>query len=232
MAKPSSRGARPRPSGATRQRPQSQPRTRDKDAIAPQKLPRPRGQALARRLAEEVERLEAELAAARAALAELAAKAERDPLTDVLNRRGFERQLESSLSYVSRYDASAALIYIDLDAFKPVNDRHGHAAGDAVLKAAAGALVSIVRASDLVARLGGDEFAVLLWNIAPADARMKAVAIEDAVAAATQAAQPGVAVGASTGIAILTGDDVPADVLARADTAMYARKAERRGATR
>jgi diguanylate cyclase (GGDEF)-like protein len=188
----------------------------------------PRGRPLARRLAEEVARLEAELVAARAEVAALAATAERDPLTDVLNRRGFERELERSLAYVSRYDASAALVYIDLDAFKPVNDRHGHAAGDAVLRSAAAALVRNVRASDLVARLGGDEFVVLLWNIAPKDAQMKAGAIEEIIAAATQASAAGLAVGASAGVAMLAADDAPADVLARADAAMYARKAERR----
>jgi len=124
--------------------------------------PPPPGRALARRLVKEVERLEAELAAARAEAVALATTAERDPLTGVLNRRGFERELERSLAYVRRYGANAALVYLDLDAFKPVNDRHGHAAGDTVLKTAAAALVGNVRASDLVARIGDDEFVVLL----------------------------------------------------------------------
>ena len=125
----------------------------------------------AMRLAAEVERLERELAAARAQMAALAARAEIDPLTDILNRRGFERELKRSLAYVKRYGTSAALIYLDLDDFKRINDRHGHAAGDAVLKAVAMVLTRHVRASDLVARLGGDEFAVLLWNLTEADAR-------------------------------------------------------------
>src|SRR5690348_9772624 len=118
----------------------------------------------AMQLAAEVARLERELAEARVQMAELAARAEIDPLTDVLNRRGFERELKRSLAYVKRYGASAALIYIDLDGFKLVNDQHGHTAGDAVLKAIAMVLSRHVRASDLVARLGGDEFALLLWN--------------------------------------------------------------------
>ena len=117
------------------------------------------------RLAAEVERLERELAAARSQMAALEARADVDPLTDVLNRRGFERELKRSLAYVKRYGPSAALLYLDLDGFKAVNDRHGHAAGDAVLKAVAMVLSRHVRASDVVARLGGDEFAVLLWNI-------------------------------------------------------------------
>ena len=99
----------------------------------------------------------------------------------MLNRRGFERELKRSLAYVKRYGTSAALIYIDLDGFKPVNDRHGHSAGDAVLKAIAAALVRNVRASDVVARIGGDEFAVLLWNVNGANAAAKAGALEAAV---------------------------------------------------
>ncbi len=113
---------------------------------------------------------------ARAQLAELTARAEIDPLTDILNRRGFERELKRSLAYVKRYGTSAALVYLDLDGFKHVNDRHGHAAGDAVLKAVAMVLNRHVRASDLVARLGGDEFVVLLWNCSEAAAQAKAQA--------------------------------------------------------
>jgi GGDEF domain-containing protein len=115
-------------------------------------------------LAAEVERLAAELERSRARIADLEAKVDIDPLTDLLNRRGFGRELKRSVAYVKRYGVSAALIFLDLDGFKPVNDRHGHAAGDAVLKAVAAAIVGQVRASDGVARLGGDEFAVLLFT--------------------------------------------------------------------
>ena len=182
----------------------------------------------AMRLAGEVERLERELEAARSRMAALEARADVDPLTDVLNRRGFERELRRSLAYVKRYGPSAALLYLDLDGFKAVNDRHGHAAGDAVLKAVAMVLNRYVRASDLVARLGGDEFAVLLWNIGEADAGRKALAIEAAIARTTAThAGATLSVGASAGAALLLPLDQPADVLDRADRAMYARKAER-----
>ncbi|MGB7020962.1 MAG: diguanylate cyclase, partial [Xanthobacteraceae bacterium] len=93
------------------------------------------------RLAAEVEALAAELKSSRDRIADLEVRVDIDPLTDVLNRRGFERELKRSLAYVKRYGTSAALIYVDLDGFKPVNDRCGHAAGDAVLKAVAAALV-------------------------------------------------------------------------------------------
>ena len=130
--------------------------------------------AAAMRLAAEVERLELELAAARSEIVALAARADIDPLTEVLNRRGFERELKRALAYLKRYDTSAALLYVDLDRFKAINDRHGHAAGDAVLKAVAMVIARQVRASDLVARLGGDEFVVLLWNLTAANAQAKA----------------------------------------------------------
>jgi diguanylate cyclase (GGDEF)-like protein len=182
------------------------------------------------RLAAEVARLEAELAALRARVAELETRAERDPLTAVLNRRGFERELARARSYVERYGGNAALIYLDLDGFKPVNDRHGHAAGDAVLKAVAAALVAAVRASDSVARLGGDEFAVLLWNLSAPAAQNKAAALERLIAATTVAWDAGrLSVGASSGVAELAQDRDIGDILARADAEMYARKRERKG---
>ena len=91
---------------------------------------RPRSVAV--RLAAEVERLAAELELFRARIAELEARVDVDPLTETLNRRGFERELKRSLAYVKRYGVSAALVYLDLDQFKPVNDRCGYATGDAV----------------------------------------------------------------------------------------------------
>jgi diguanylate cyclase (GGDEF)-like protein len=183
------------------------------------------------RLAAEVDRLERELAGARARMSELETHAEIDPLTDVLNRRGFERELKRSLAHTKRYGTSAALLYLDLDGFKTVNDRHGHAAGDAVLKAVATVLARHVRASDVVARLGGDEFAVLLWHLTEADAQGKAQTLEAAVSRTT-ATHAGVtlSVGASAGTALLLPLDRPADVIERADRAMYARKAARKTA--
>src|SRR6266700_5090983 len=174
--------------------------------------PRQPPRSAAMHLAAEVERLELELAAARTHMAALETRAEIDPLTDLLNRRGFEREFKRALAYVKRYGASAALIYLDLDGFKPVNDRHGHAAGDAVLKVVAATLVRNVRASDTVARLGGDEFAVILWNLSEADAAAKAFALEQAVAQAAVAWEAEtLRVGASIGLSMLGPDDEFAD---------------------
>jgi diguanylate cyclase (GGDEF)-like protein len=184
---------------------------------------------LAMRLAAEVERLAAQLAQSRAKVSDLEAKIETDPLTELLNRRGFERELKRSLAYLKRYGGSAALLFIDLDGFKPVNDRHGHAAGDAVLKAVAAALTRDVRASDVVARHGGDEFVVLLWNVTASAAAAKAFALEKAIEAVPVRFGAAVLqVGASVGVALIDGSETAADVVARADAAMYARKRLRR----
>jgi diguanylate cyclase (GGDEF)-like protein len=188
--------------------------------------------AVAIRLAAEVARLAAELKASRARAAELESRVDVDPLTETLNRRGFERELKRSIAYVKRYGVSAALVYLDLDEFKPVNDRHGHAAGDAVLRAIASALVRNVRASDVVARIGGDEFVVLLWNISGSAAAAKAAALEAAVyATPVRWGASTLVVGASAGMAMIGPLDTPTDVLVRADAAMYARKGERRRIT-
>jgi diguanylate cyclase (GGDEF)-like protein len=186
----------------------------------------------AMRLAIEVDRLAAQLEQSRARIVDLEAKVDIDPLTELLNRRSFERELKRSVAYVKRYGTSAALVYLDLDGFKPVNDRHGHAAGDAVLKAVAAALVRHVRASDLVARLGGDEFVVLLWNVNGPAAAAKAAALEKAIySTPVRWGSSTLVVAASAGVALIGALDAPADLLARADAAMYARKSGEKGIT-
>lgn len=222
--------AKPRhKSAAPRRQPPRAPRLRADAPSADAAKPKRAARSTPMRLAAEVERLAAELERSRARIVDLEAKVDIDPLTDLLNRRGFERELKRSVAYVKRYGVSAALIFLDLDSFKPVNDRHGHAAGDAMLKAVAAAIVAEVRASDVVARIGGDEFAVLLWNVSSAEAAAKAVALERAVyATPVQWGASTVVVGASAGVALAGALDTPGDLLARADTAMYARKHARR----
>jgi diguanylate cyclase (GGDEF)-like protein len=219
------KSARPKAKARPLRQAQSLRRPGDKKSAA--QPPRPR--TAAARLLAEVERLAADLEASRVCISDLESRIDVDPLTETLNRRGFERELKRSLAYVKRYAANATLIYLDLDEFKPVNDRHGHAAGDAVLKAIAAALTREVRASDVVARIGGDEFAVLLWNLPDADAVAKAVELERAVyATPVHWGASTMVVGASAGVAFVGPLDTPAEVLARADAAMYARKTERR----
>jgi diguanylate cyclase (GGDEF)-like protein len=178
--------------------------------------------------ADDAERLKSELRIARARITELEARADIDPLLDILNRRGFERELARSIAYVKRYGTDAVLIYLDLDGFKAVNDRCGHGAGDDLLKAVAAALSGRVRASDVVGRLGGDEFALLMWNVSEAHAVAKARDLEDAVAAVkVERGAIALSVGASAGIAALSPLDTPAQAIDAADRAMYVRKRER-----
>jgi diguanylate cyclase (GGDEF)-like protein len=182
-----------------------------------------------RALGDEVARLEAELGALRAKVRELELRANIDPLTDIFNRRGFDRELKRAAAHVARYGGAVALIYLDLDGFKAVNDRHGHAAGDAVLQAIASTLQQSVRVSDTVARLGGDEFAVMLWNLSELDALAKAAGLENLIAAlSVQWGHDNLSVGASTGVAMLSANAQLTDALAQADAAMYVRKAARR----
>ena len=176
-----------------------------------------------------IRRLRAELAQAKAQIEALQATAETDFLLDILNRRGFERELNRSIAYIKRYHATAALIVLDVDRLKPVNDAFGHAAGDEVLKAIVKTVSSQVRASDVVGRLGGDELAVLLWNLSETDAKAKAASLEEAIDGLTFVFRGNnVSAGASAGVAILGPHAQASRALEEADSAMYVRKAQRR----
>lgn len=173
--------------------------------------------------------LEAELSAARSKIKQLESRIETDVLLDIYNRRGFERELARAVLHVNRYQRSAAVVFIDLDDFKSINDRFGHLAGDATLKAVAETIVATCRASDTVARFGGDEFGVLLWDLGERDARTKALALEDTIEALTiRFAAASGSVGASAGVTMLRLFDSPSDVIARADEDMYTRKIEKK----
>ena len=181
-------------------------------------------------LQTELARLRDELAEAQARTAELQERADFDPLLNVLNRRGFERELARGINYVQRYGTPAALLFIDLDGFKLINDRHGHAAGDVLLKAVAAGLVGHLRASDLVGRLGGDEFGVVLWNAKPAQAAAKARDLEQLIEAlAVRHGADLLCVGASAGLVAIVPGCAPEALIDAADKAMYARKRERHG---
>jgi diguanylate cyclase (GGDEF)-like protein len=176
-----------------------------------------------------VRRLRSELAKALARIEELKASSETDFLLDILNRRGFERELNRAIAFIKRYRATGALVVLDVDRLKPINDAFGHAAGDQVLKAVVGAVLREVRASDVVGRLGGDEFAVLLWNLSETDARAKAAALEEMIDALSfEFRGDTVKSGASAGVAVLDSHSDPRRAIEEADSAMYLRKAQRR----
>lgn len=152
-----------------------------------------------------------------------------DPLTGVANRRALMRELKSCIERCRRGNGSLQLAFIDLDGFKAINDRHGHEVGDAFLAHIARKLSQGVRTSDFVARYGGDEFVVLthdsdiddlrtrLEHITAGEFRHETLVID----------YP----GASVGVTALRADDLDADsLIMRADSAMYARKRERRSA--
>ena len=179
-----------------------------------------------------IRRLRAQLAKALARIEELQASADIDFLLDIPNRRGFERELHRSIAYIKRYHASGALIVLDVDRLKPINDAFGHAAGDQVLKAVVSALLSQVRSSDVIGRLGGDEFALLLWNLSGTDAKAKAAALEQAVDRLSFTFRGRtITAGASAGVAILGPHAEAGRALEEADSAMYVRKAQRRHET-
>lgn len=150
----------------------------------------------------------------------------RDELTGLPNRTSLLDRISLELAHARRNQESLALLYLDLDGFKAVNDELGHHAGDAYLRAVATRLRAVLRAGDTVARLGGDEFTVILTGIAGA---AEALAVAQKVLAALveplelegRTVQP----GASIGLALFPGDgDEPDLLLRRADKAMYRAK--------
>ncbi len=179
-------------------------------------------------LRRRVEELSVALEEAHAHAARLEALAHEDALTGVLNRRGFLRDLARALAFGARYNAPAALLVCDLDAFKPVNDRYGHPIGDRALRHVADILRCNVRASDSVGRLGGDEFALVIWQVDEGQAEYKARSIEDLIAESPLVVgAASLRLAASVGFTLLRADESAEDALARADHAMYARKRER-----
>ena len=159
--------------------------------------------------------------------------ASRDPLTGLLNRRGFQAQLAARQVYpVTNPDTTTALLMIDLDYFKQVNDSHGHAAGDQVLLRVSDLLQQAVRRSDLVARIGGDEFVIALVGI---DSVATAETIAGNIIVAVRqpmriSAEISAQIGASIGLAIVSRDDASLEAaLERADQALYAVKQAGRG---
>ena len=157
--------------------------------------------------------------------AELQRIASRDPLTDCLNRRGLAEGAKQLIAAARRRRSSVGLLAIDLDRFKALNDREGHAAGDALLCRVAETARATLRESDLLGRIGGDEFVVLL---ADSDGPATAEAAERLLEVLTQALEPS-GVGASIGVAVLRRLEGLDNAIKRADSALYRAKAEGRG---
>jgi len=183
--------------------------------------------ALLGRLRAQQAGLEARVAERTAELSAAIGRLERlaitDPLTELANRRRFAEALAAEIERSRRYGNPLALVLADLDHFKRVNDRHGHAAGDEVLRECARALRQSVRAPDLVARYGGEEFAVLM----PQTGLEQAIESAERARAALAALRvPPVdwPLSASFGVAALLPGEGAAALLARADAALYEAK--------
>lgn len=156
--------------------------------------------------------------------------ADRDPLTNLLNRRRFQEELNSSLAQARRHDTSGALLFLDLDNFKDINDTLGHQAGDEILTHLADILKKRLRESDIIARLGGDEFAILLSHIDASHAQSVAEQIIDSVYSHVMIVheQP-TRVTVSIGIALFPFHGNTSETLLKcADLAMYRAKKEGR----
>jgi diguanylate cyclase (GGDEF)-like protein len=176
-----------------------------------------------------IERLTTERNDLIARLAAAEELADRDGLAPTLNRRAFLRELHRTMSEVERYKTPAAVLYLDLDGFKAVNDSYGHAAGDAILRHVGLLLLDSVRESDVVGRLGGDEFGVILNRASADEARAKAASLSDHINNSA-ILHAGIAhrIRASVGVHAIALAEDPETAIARADEAMYADKHARR----
>ena len=154
-----------------------------------------------------------------------------DGLTLLPNRGCFRERLDRALAHAGSQRGGLAVLYLDLDGFKAVNDAHGHAVGDDLLKIVAARLMRALRAEDVVGRLGGDEFACLLTDATGRDQlRQLACHLFDTVSAPVKIGQLKVSVRPSIGIAVCPDDGLTCDgLLNSADTAMYRAKREQSG---
>ncbi len=166
-------------------------------------------------------------------LADLALASRRDPLTGLPNRRAFDEDLAREVARAARTGEPLAVVMLDLDRFKAVNDGYGHAAGDAVLRALAARAQGAVRAGDVVARLGGEELGLLLPGADLARAAEVAERLRAALAALpVDAAGHALAVTASLGCAVLAPGEPPEALVARADARLYDAKRDGRNVVR
>jgi diguanylate cyclase (GGDEF)-like protein len=178
------------------------------------------------RLIDEIDQLRDRVAQLQERVQQLDQLAHQDSLINLPNRRGFMRALERFIDRASRYGEHSAMLYVDLDGLKMINDSFGHQAGDEALILVAELLLGGVRKSDVVARLGGDEFAILLAHSDDAAAHETAARLVDQIAGSDFTHGGDVLpLSVAIGVALITGEDTPEEVIARADEEMYRRKA-------
>ncbi|MDV3256927.1 MAG: GGDEF domain-containing protein [Sphingomonas sp.] len=177
-------------------------------------------------LLEEITRLRADVARLEAKVAELDMLAHRDPLVPLANRRGMLRELEIMIARHERHGIPAAMLFVDLNDLKILNDEFGHMGGDAALVHVAKKLLAGTRANDFVARLGGDEFCVLLDHADEKSALETAQRLVDSIACEDFMFEGApLPMSVAIGMTLIEKGDTPATILARADKAMYRVKA-------
>lgn len=178
------------------------------------------------RLIEEISLLRATVARLQERVEQLDELAHQDSLINLPNRRGFMRELERLIARVERYGINAAMLFVDLDGLKIINDTFGHRAGDEALIQVANLLAKGVRNSDVVARIGGDEFGILLEASDEEDAHETATRLVEQICSC-EFIHDGDAMPLSVaiGVGMIDAFDTAQSVMERADEAMYARKA-------
>lgn len=180
-------------------------------------------------MAGEITELRAQRDSLKLALDSAESMADHDPLVPLYNRRAFMREFSRLLSFARRYGLEASLIYFDLDGFKTINDKYGHAAGDMILCMVGQQLVDHTRESDILGRLGGDEFAAVLTSLSPDQARQKAEHLVEAIShQSVEFEGQELSVAASFGITPFNLDLSAERHVALADEAMYAHKTRRK----
>ncbi len=147
----------------------------------------------------------------------------KDPLTGLNNRRSLDETLEREIQLAHRRESSLALLTLDLDHFKNINDNYGHSCGDEVLRCAANKIQGALRSCDQVFRYGGEEFVILLAETNEAGAKLVAERIRNGVASC-KCGEPGILITASLGIAFLQKNDTATQLFDNADKALYRAK--------
>jgi|SRR5919106_3742432 diguanylate cyclase (GGDEF)-like protein len=177
-------------------------------------------------LLEEIARLRDDVARLEARVEELDRLAHRDALVPLANRRGMLRELEMMIARHDRHGVPAAMLFVDLNDLKLLNDKYGHVGGDAALVNVAEKLLAGTRANDFVARLGGDEFCVLLDHADEKSALETAERLVDSIACEDFLFEGNpLPLSVAIGVTLIEKGDTPATILARADKAMYRVKA-------
>lgn len=173
-------------------------------------------------LDDEVGRLKAKIVQLEAHVCELELLADTDPLVGLPNRRSIFRDLERLIANLNRHGGHAAIIFVDVDGLKQINDRFGHPIGDAALIKVAQTLVGAVRNSDTVGRLSGDEFIILLADADELGAWNMALRVAEATMAFPLSVNNHqVELSIAVGVSPISVGDQPNDVISRADQAMY-----------